>query len=432
MSGFQRIKLIAMREVMTRFRMRAYRITLIVQVVIALLAGLSPIALSYFAGGSSGNEVLVVDSTELGFADVLQRHLTNDVPGMGAMTVSSFADGADAARDKVKDGDAAAAVIVTEENSTAHYEIVLKNASGLDITSQRVQSAVAASNIEFQAELAGVPADQAAQLVSAPSIVVESPEGESNSIADNFSGPVFAIVNIGLILTYTLFIVYGTWIAQGVVEEKSSRMMEIMVNAATPRDLLMGKVVGVLVAGLGQMLPMIAAAAISFALQPRIADALGVELTSTFDFDLAALSFKAVAVFLVYFIGGYSLFGAFFAAAGSMVSRQEDVNQAIAPAMVLIMVGLFISYVVMAIPNSTLSKVLFLVPLSSPFVALSRILLGDPSAGEITLSIVLLAITGVAAMLMATKVYRVGVLMYGQKAGLFQYLRLSRLQRVAR
>ncbi len=308
MSGFQRIKLIAMREVMTRFRMRAYRITLIVQVVIALLAGLSPIALSYFAGGSSGNEVLVVDSTELGFTDVLQRHLTNDVPGMGAMTVSSFADGADAARDKVKDGDAAAAVIVTEENSTAHYEIVLKNASGLDITSQRVQSAVAASNIEFQAELAGVPADQAAQLVSAPSIVVESPEGESNSIADNFSGPVFAIVNIGLILTYTLFIVYGTWIAQGVVEEKSSRMMEIMVNAATPRDLLMGKVVGVLVAGLGQMLPMIAAAAISFALQPRIADALGVELTSTFDFDLAALSFKAVAVFLVYFIPDHGRF----------------------------------------------------------------------------------------------------------------------------
>src|SRR5699024_911830 len=116
------------------------------------------------------------------------------------------------------------------------------------------------------------------------------------------------------ILTYMMFIMYGTWIAQGVVEEKQSRMMEIMLNAATPRDLLTGKVIGVLGAGLVQLVPMLIAGGLSFALQPRIADALDINLGTTFDFDLASVSFQAIAVFLVYFILGYFLFGALFAA----------------------------------------------------------------------------------------------------------------------
>lgn len=432
MFDFRRINLVARREVATRFRMRAYRWTLVIQVVVALIAGFSPVLMSYFAGDQLAGDVIVVDASNSGTAERLRANVINDIPGLPPLQVTTHTGDAESARKAVKDGDASVAVIVTQTGDTLEYEVVTDSGTMTSLTSQRVQSAIYSSNVELAAERAGVPADQASALVDAPAISVEDPGGESSDIADNFSGPVFAIVNIGLILTYIMFIMYGTWIAQGVVEEKSSRMMEIMVNAATPRDLLVGKVIGVLVAGLCQLVPMVLAGAIAFALQPRVADALDITLVSSFDFDLAAVSVKAVLVFLVYFVLGYVLIGALFAAAGSTISRQEEVNQAVGPAIIIIVVGLFLAYFVIAMPNSLAAKVMFLIPFTSPYVALPRIMLGDPSALEIALSIAILAISGVLAMTMAAMVYRTGVLMYGQKGGLIGALRLRKRQQVAR
>lgn len=433
MFDLRRINLIARREVTTRFKMKAYRWTLVIQVVIALLAGFSPVLISYFTGDSlSGDTVLVVDQADVNFADRLQTNLVDDIPGLPSMTVETHDGDIDSAREAVKDGDASAAVIVTLSGDDVQYELIANDGGILDLTSQRVQAGIFTTNVEIAAERAGVPPDQAHGLVSSPSIVVQDLGGESNDPAENFSGPLFAIVNIGLVLTYVMFLMYGTWIAQGVVEEKASRMMEIMVNAATPRDLLVGKVIGVLVAGLVQLIPMVLAGGLAFALQPRLAEMLDVSLVATFDFDMAAVSFQAIAVFLVYFILGYFLYGALFAATGSMVSRQEEVNQATGPVTILVVIGLFLAYFVMALPDSMLARVLFLVPLSSPYTAMSRILLGDPSAAEIALSIALLAASGLLAMVFAAKVYRTGVLMYGQKAGLMQMFRLRRMQQVGR
>ena len=433
MFDLRRIKLVAQREVMTRFRMKAYRWTLIVQVVVALLAGFSPVLISFFADDAGlGGKVLVVDNANSDFATRLQENLTDDIAGLPSLEVTAFDGDAEAARTEVKDGDASAAVIVSEDGDALSYELITSDGGAFDVTAQRVQSGIFTSHVEVSAERAGVPADQAEALVGSPAVQVQDLGGESNDPADNFNGPLFAIVNVGLVLTYVMFLMYGTWIAQGVVEEKASRMMEIMVNAASPRELLIGKVVGVLIAGLGQLIPMVLAAGISFALQPRLADALDVSLTQSFDFDIASVSFKAVAVFLVYFILGYVLYGAFFAATGSMVSRQEEVNQAVGPVTIIIVIGLVLAYVVMALPNSLAAKILFLVPLTSPYVAMSRILMGDPSGIEIAASIVILAVSGVLAMLLAARVYRVGVLMYGQKPNFMNIFRMGNQQQVAR
>lgn len=433
MFNFRRISLIARREVQTRFKMKAYRWTLVIQVVVALLLGFAPIVMSYFTDDViSGGSVIVVDQADVNFADRLQANIPTEVAGLAPLDVTPFDGDAEAARTAVNDGDADVAVIVTDDGNALSYQIITADGGLLDVTTQRVQSGVYTTNVEITAERAGAPADQARALVSRSSVTVRDLGGETNDPAENFSGPMFAIVNVGLIVTYVMFLMYGTWIAQGVVEEKASRMMEIMVNAAPPRDLLVGKVVGVLVAGLCQLVPMMLAAGISFALQPTIADMLNINLVQAFDFDIAAVSFKAITVFLVYFILGYFLFGALFAATGSMVSRQEEVNQAVGPVTILVVVGLFLAYFVMAMPNHIVAKVLFLVPISSPYVALSRILMGDPSAGEIALSLGILAVTGVLAMMLAARIYRTGVLMYGQKPGIMSLFRLRNQQQVAR
>lgn len=433
MFNFRRIGLIARREVSTRFKMKAYRWTLIVQVVVALLMGFAPVIMSYFTDDSiTGGTVIVIDEANVDFAKRLETNLTTDIVGLSPLQVQVFDGDAEAARASVKEGDASVAVIVTRSGDALNYELITADGGLMDVTSQRVQSAIATTNIEIAAEKAGVPAHEASALVSLPPVSVQDLGGESNDIAENFSGPIFAIVNIGLIITYVMLLMFGTWIAQGVVEEKASRMMEIMVNAAPPRDLLVGKVLGVLIAGLCQLVPMMLAAGISFALQPRVADLLNINLIQAFDMDFAAVSFKAISIFLVYFILGYFLYGALFAATGSMVSRQEEVNQAVGPITILVVVGLFLAYVVMAMPNSLAAKILFLVPLSSPYVALSRILIGNPSAMEIALSLGILAVSGVLAMMLAARVYRTGVLMYGQKPSLLNIFRLRNQQQVAR
>jgi ABC-2 type transport system permease protein len=205
-----------------------------------------------------------------------------------------------------------------------------------------------------------------------------------------------------------------------------------MINAATPRDLMVGKVVGIMLAGLAQMLPMLLVAGTIFAMQPRIADALGVTLTATLDIDFAALSTTAVATFLVYFLFGFILYGGLYAGVGSMVSRQEEVNQAVAPMMTMVVISFFAAIITMGLPDSIFARVLFLFPLSSPFVALPRTLLGSPSAGEIALSVGLLVVAAVGAMWLASAFYRAGVLMYGQRPGWKSMWRISRTQPVAR
>lgn len=432
MFNFQRVKLISMREMTTRFKQKAFRWTLIIQVIVALIAGSAPLIISYFSdGGGGGDKVLVIDEADVGFADRMQANLGEGIPGFSTLSAETYTDGVDSAKEVVKDGDAAAALVVTDTDGELAYELITKDGNASDLNAQRVQSAVFTTNISLTAEREGVSEDQASALVGTANITVQDPGGESSSLADNFSGPTFAIVNIGLILMYMMFILYGTWIAQGVVEEKQSRMMEIMLNAATPRDLLMGKVLGVLGAGLVQMVPMLLVGGVTFALQPRIADALDIELTSTFEMDFASISLQALVTFFVYFLLGYLLFGAIFAASGSMVSRQEEVSSAMGPAMMLIMVGLFAAYFVMALPDHLVTKVLFLIPFTSPFVAMGRILMGDPPAWEIAASIGLLALSAILAMWGAAAIYRRGVLMYGQTGGLLKALRNS-TQQVAR
>jgi len=191
--------------------------------------------------------------------------------------------------------------------------------------------------------------------------------------------------------------------------------MEIMVNAATPRDLLAGKVIGIGAAGLTQLLPMLLAGGIVFGLQKPIARAIGGDTGSLPDVDFGAVSVTAVGWFLVYFLLGFTLYAALYAALGSLVSRQEEVNQAVSPMMTVMMLGYFSAFFTMWAPDALFSQVLSIFPLTAPFVMISRVIVGDPPAWEMALSVGLLLVSVVVAILFAARVYRIGVLWYGQK-----------------
>jgi ABC-2 type transport system permease protein len=235
---------------------------------------------------------------------------------------------------------------------------------------------------------------------------------------DTEQGFRYGVAYASALVMYMAVMVYGLWVAQGVVEEKSSRIMEIMINAARPTELMFGKIVGIGLAGLTQLVPVLLIAGIGLFSQERLADALGVEGGGFAGIDFGALSVELVGYFLIYFLLGFMLYAALYAGIGSLVSRQEDVSTATTPMTFAVVIGFFAAIYTLGAPDSLVARVVSIVPLTSPMTMVPRVMLGDPQPWEIGLSVALLLVTVWLAGLLAARIYRMGVLMYGQRPSL--------------
>lgn len=439
MFDLQRIALIAKREWTTRLKQRSFQITTAIQVLVILVAALLPVIIAKVTGGnesSTGAAIVVVDEADAGVAQGIAPYLEGGGGGLEPIEVRTDAASADAARTQVEDGDVDAALIASRGAGDALSFTLVTEKDESSATVQRVYGAASSFAMQDRLEASGVSASEAQQVFAPVAFDIENAKGEESSggfAANAEANPAdYVIAYVATILMFIAVVMYGTWIAQGVVEEKSSRIMEIMLNAATPRDLLAGKVVGIMAAGLTQLIPMLVVGVGAFALQPRIGDALGVDVGTVLDINFGAVGFKAGGFFLLYFLLGFILYGSLYAGVGSLVSRQEEVNQAIAPMMTFMMIGYFGAFFVLGAPNTAVAEWLAIIPLTSPFTAMPRIMLGDPSTAQIALSVGLLLISAAGTVWLAGKLYRVGVLMYGQRPSWRSLLRMGRMQQAAR
>ncbi|MBI2762789.1 MAG: ABC transporter permease [Chloroflexi bacterium] len=223
---------------------------------------------------------------------------------------------------------------------------------------------------------------------------------------------------LGTVLVVVLFltmVIYGMWVAAGVAAEKETRVMELLISAASPRQLVLGKVVGIGLAGLLQYATILIPAMIALGLQGPIGEALG--LGSRINPPLAGITPGFVMAYGAFFILGFTLYALTYAAAGSLVSRVEDL-QVIALPMSLIGIAGYIQ-AVMALSGglSTFMRVSSFVPFWSPFVMFTRLTVGRVQPWELALAYGLLVLAiGVGAVI-AIRVYSAGVLLYGQRPG---------------
>lgn len=419
---FERIKLVARREWWTRLRQRSFQITTIVQILFVVIGACLPVIIAGFDDddGPTASLVLVLDGADVNMAARLEPYVANGgaATGDGTITLEQSALAPDEARAQVDAGDADGALLVTRDGNGDLAFTFVNQSGDMTATSQRIYAGAASVALEDRLEQGGIDPEVFQQATAPPAFSVEGMNAATTGGSDEIGGVEIALAYFFTIVMFMAIMLYGTWVAQGVVEEKSSRIMEIMINAATPRDLLAGKVLGIGAAGLTQLLPMLLAGGLVFALQKPIARTLDIDTASLPDLDFGAVSIAVVGWFLVYFLLGFILYAALYAALGSLVSRQEEVNQAISPMMTVMFVGYFAAFFTMYAPESMLSRVLSIFPLTSPFVMISRVIVGDPPAWEMALSVGLLAVTLVAAVLVAARMYRIGVLLYGQKPSL--------------
>jgi ABC-2 type transport system permease protein len=217
---------------------------------------------------------------------------------------------------------------------------------------------------------------------------------------------------VALLLLYGQLFGYGVWVASGVVEEKSSRVVEVLLAAVRARQLMAGKVLGIGLLGLLQ-LTFIGAIAVSLSLATGVLKVPGQAILT-------------VLVTLFWFALGFGFYASLFAVAGALVSRMEELQNAIVPLNLTILGSFFLSIGAVNDPNSTLAKVASLVPLSSPFAMPPRIALGAATVPEALTSIALLVGATAIAIPFAGRLYAGAILRIGARVKLRDAWRATR------
>lgn len=236
-------------------------------------------------------------------------------------------------------------------------------------------------------------------------------DGTAGADAPDKSKPAinYVIVYALLFLFFMSIMMTGNMISAEVTSEKSSRIMEILITSASPLTQMFGKVIGIFLVGLLQIAIISASVAANLML-PHNASIL-----SDFDLDLGQLNVGIMVYGLILYILGYFLYALMYAAVGSIVSRTEDLGQALMPVLMLGLVSFYIPLFSISAPDITLIKVASYIPFTSPLSMLLRIGVGEVAFWEIAVSLVILLITTFIMGWLAAKIYRTGVLMYGKR-----------------
>jgi ABC-2 type transport system permease protein len=286
--------------------------------------------------------------------------------------------------------------------------------------SARLLALLTAAVIQARFQESGITPQQAQALFSTPTLKVEpivsgTLKDEKTFIQSS------ALVYVLLVLLYITMLMYGIQVAMGVVEEKSSRVMEILITAIRPIELMLGKVFGIGLLGLTQYAIWVTAGLVVLLLSGSLGSTL-----ETAGISLASVPAPTLIFFLVFFVLGYLLIACIYAALGSLVNRTEEVNSITTPISLVMVATYLLSIWALGNPESDVVKGLSFVPFFTPMLMFIRISLSNPGWWEVALSILILAASSLFFAWVAAKIYRAGVLLYGKRPSFREIARLLR------
>lgn len=245
------------------------------------------------------------------------------------------------------------------------------------------------------------------------------------------------------LLIYIFVITYGGMVMQSVIEEKTNRIMELLVSSVKPFQLMMGKIIGVMLVGIAQMALwgvmlsiIMTVASVGFGVSQAPSIAAGQPMPSpTMNMSqdtqelltaIVNLPYAEIGLmFIIMFVGGYLLYSSFFAATGASINEQEDANQFVVPITMITLFGLYAAMYSIENTDGPLAFWASLFPLTSPIVMMIRTPFGVPLWQEL-LSIALLYASAFLMIWIGGKIYRVGILMYGKKPSIKEIIKWMR------
>ncbi len=385
---------IARREIVVRVRSRTW------QVITALLVALVVVGVVAVAAldGDDG-EVDRVDATVAAAAGV--------DPGLEAILVDPSRSRFDVTVVEATDDD-------TEDLADADVvvrsgELVWPGEIDAEL-SFVIRSALAELDVLARGAELGLDAEAVRGLLT-PTPVGERVIDDPDAPADLGAGVGF----IAAILTFVGIQSYGSLVVLGVVEEKSSRVVEVLLSHVRATELLAGKVIGVAALAIVQLMVVLFGAAAA--------------LVATNAVDVSRSTVAAIPLVAVTFVGGFFFYALLFALAGSLVSRQEDAQQIMLPIMVPLFAGYILGFVTAETPDSLLARTASVVPFTSPFVLPIRVASGDAAIWEVVAAIGLLVVAAWFVWGLAGRVYEFTLLRTGSRIPFRDVVRLARRER---
>ena len=405
-------------EFMGYMHNKAY-ITVTIIFIVLLGIGLSiPSIISLVGRSTAGNPaapgdqdpaktIYVIDRTGL-LADL--RILENGMPQERWQRAEP--DQLDDLRQLVGQNQAKAVLLI---DSPVQYTYIEKRA-GLDAMSDQLPRLLRAFFQETALRAFGLNDDQIGTVLAQPQLThVETVEADGKTM-----GQTYFYTYLLLFLLYMTVMMYGQLVATSVASEKSNRAMELLITSARPLNLMFGKVIGSGLAGLAQIVLFIMAAG-GFYILNRASWADIPFIRSVFQMPA-----EIVIYTLVFYLLGYFMYAFLYGALGSLASRTEDINTSIMPVLLVIMAAMFLSMFGMITPEATWLTVFSFVPFFSPMALFVRICMTDVPAWQIALSIALMVLTIAGTGWLSSRIYRLGVLMYGKPPRLRELLVLLR------
>ena len=240
------------------------------------------------------------------------------------------------------------------------------------------------------------------------------------------AGQSFALAYVMAILLFMAILLYGVNVMSSVLEEKTTRIIEVLVSSLRPFQLMLGKVLGAGSVSFFQFVIWGVSARLLIALRVPIARMLGADPAAARGIQLPHIPFATVAVFMAFFLGGFLLYSSMFAAVGAMSSNEQEARQAQQPVTYLLMISYFSIIGLTNDPSSTFARTLSMVPFTSPIATPVRWTAGSMGTGELAASLAMLLIGIVAITWVAARIYRVGILMTGKRPTMKELVRWVR------
>jgi ABC-2 type transport system permease protein len=399
----RRVLAVARREYLERVRSKAF---VIGTVLGPLLLGGVMLGPSLLMSKQRGRalRVAVLDDTKRVGASVVRALGEQRVAGQARFEVvpTGADDGVDALQARVLAGGLDGLVHVqgqtVEAASAAYYGRNVSNIMDL----QQVERAVAEAVTDERLASAGLPAERVRALTKPPAFKTIQLTSQG---AREDRREAFIVSAILLTLLYTSIAMWGSVVMSGVLEEKTNRVVEVVVSSISTWDLFVGKLVGVGAAGLTQFV----AWGVALSLLGLAAAASGATAGTT------VLGAGVLTSFVVYFLLGYFFYGALFAALGAAVSSPQEAQPLQFMVMMPLVSGLALFPVVLGNPDGPLAVALSMIPFFTPLLMFLRISAMTPPVWQIALSIASMLLGTAGAVWLGSRIYRVGILMHGKR-----------------
>lgn len=427
-----KISIIIAREFAIRVKKKSFIFTTLLTPLLFAALMVIPSLIAVYSGGEEGQKVAVVDQS-----GIVMPYMESDSEVIFEEVTGVSVD------DLKKDFDNLsyfAVVGISPMDSMKNVSVVTYSKKQMNMDMQnRISRNVEAAVEEYKLKGYGIPGlekimEDVESDVSLNTYTLDEKGEEKASKVE-----IFMIIGyLGSFLIYMFIFMFGSMVMRSVIEEKTTRIIEVLVSSVKPFQIMMGKILGVASVALTQffiwivftlLIVTVAGSALGLndAAQTMAVASSEIpveEITKVVESDgdgfLQALKgvnyIQIVVCFVVYFALGYLLYSSMFAAVGAAVDNEADTQQLIFPITMPLIIGLFLMLHTFQYPDSALSFWGSVIPFTSPMVMMARIAYGVP-AWELALSIGVLVLTFVAMAYLSGKIYRVGILMYGKKPG---------------